>query len=104
MSSSVRSRIGTPSETGTRRRPGPAPTLAIFSNPDNRDEHPHAAIEPLIPGIFQSSSAPQYELSKIWAGGSTDQEGADKIAAAWEKITAGIGRDKQIELYKASLG
>jgi multiple sugar transport system substrate-binding protein len=66
--------------------------------------HPNAAIEPRIPGIFQYYSAAEDELSKIWAGGSTAQEGADKIAAAWEKITDGIGRDKQIELYKASLG
>jgi multiple sugar transport system substrate-binding protein len=66
--------------------------------------HPNAAIEPRIPGIFQYYSAAEDELSKIWAGGSTAQEGADKIAAAWEKITDGIGRDKQIELYKASIG
>ncbi|HUQ38153.1 MAG TPA: sugar ABC transporter substrate-binding protein [Aestuariivirga sp.] len=66
--------------------------------------HPNAAIEPRIPGIFQYYSAAEDELSKIWAGGSTAQEGADKIAAAWEKITDGIGRDKQVELYKASIG
>ena len=66
--------------------------------------HPNAAIEPRIPGIFQYYSAAEDELSKIWAGGSTAQDGADKIAAAWEKITDGIGRDKQVELYKASLG
>jgi multiple sugar transport system substrate-binding protein len=66
--------------------------------------HPNAAIEPRIPGIFQYYSAAEDELSKIWAGGSSAQEGADKIAAAWEKITDGIGRDKQVELYKASLG
>ena len=32
------------------------------------------------------------------------QTGADNIAAAWEKLTDQIGREKQIELYKASLG
>jgi len=70
----------------------------------NSYNHPNAAIEPRIPGIFQYYSAAEDELSKIWAGGSSAQEGADKIAAAWEKITDGIGRDKQVELYKASLG
>jgi multiple sugar transport system substrate-binding protein len=70
----------------------------------NSYNHPNAAIEPRIPGIFQYYSAAEDELSKIWAGGSSAQDGADKIAAAWEKITDGIGRDKQIELYKASLG
>jgi multiple sugar transport system substrate-binding protein len=66
--------------------------------------HPNAAIEPRIPGIFQYYSAAEDELSKIWGGASDAQTGADKIAAAWEKITDGIGRDKQIALYKASLG
>ena len=32
------------------------------------------------------------------------QETADAIAAGWEKITDQIGRDDQINLYKASLG
>ena len=70
----------------------------------NSYNHPNAAIEPRIPGIFQYYSAAEDELSKIWAGGSDAQTGADKIAAAWEKITDGIGRDKQVALYKASLG
>ena len=66
--------------------------------------HPNAAIEPRIPGIFQYYSAAEDELAKIYAGKNTAQAGADAIAAAWEKITDGIGRDKQIALYKASLG
>jgi multiple sugar transport system substrate-binding protein len=44
------------------------------------------------------------ELAKVFAGQGTAQSGADAIAAAWEKITDQIGRDKQIALYKASLG
>jgi len=35
---------------------------------------------------------------------SPAQQGADNIAAAWEKLTDQIGRDKQVALYKASLG
>ena len=34
----------------------------------------------------------------------TAQQGADSIAAAWEKITDQIGRDAQLKLYRASLG
>ena len=79
-------------------------TTSYLKSEADSYNHPNAAIEPRIPGIFQYYSAAEDELSKIWAGGSTAQEGADKIAAAWEKITDGIGRDKQIELYKASLG
>ena len=44
------------------------------------------------------------ELAKIYAGKTSAQAGADAIAAAWEKITDQIGREKQIKLYKASLG
>ncbi len=67
--------------------------------------HPNAAIEPRIPGIFQYYSIAEDELAKIYAGqyGSV-QEGADAIAAAWDEITDQIGRDSQIALYKASLG
>lgn len=67
--------------------------------------HPNAAIEPRIPGIFQYYSVAEDELAKTYAGQyASAQEGADKIAAAWEKITDQIGRESQIKLYKASLG
>jgi multiple sugar transport system substrate-binding protein len=73
----------------------------------NRDSynHPNAAIEPRIPGIFQYYSVAEDELAKGFAGQyASAQETADAIAAAWEKITDEIGRDSQIALYKASLG
>ena len=66
--------------------------------------HPNGAIEPRIPGIFQYYSAAEDELAKAYAGNETAQECADNIAAAWEKITDGIGRDSQVQLYQASLG
>ncbi len=66
--------------------------------------HPNAAIEPRIPGIFQYYSVAEDELAKIYAGQYDAQTGADNIAAAWEKITDQIGREQQIKLYKASLG
>ncbi len=66
--------------------------------------HPNAAIEPRIPGIFQYYSTAEDELAKIFAGQYSAQKGADRIAAAWEKITDQIGRQKQIKLYRASLG
>ena len=66
--------------------------------------HPNAAIEPRIPGIFQYYSAAEDILANTFAGKMKAQEGADAIAAAWEKLTDQIGRDNQIKLYKASLG
>ncbi len=76
----------------------------LGSNADSYN-HPNAAIEPRIPGIFQYYSIAEDELAKGFAGqyGSA-QETADAIAAAWEKITDEIGRDQQVKLYKASLG
>jgi multiple sugar transport system substrate-binding protein len=66
--------------------------------------HPNAAIEPRIPGIFQYYSAAEDILANIFAGKMKAQEGADAIAAAWEKLTDQIGRESQIKLYKAALG
>ena len=76
----------------------------LGSNADSYN-HKNSAIEPRIPGIFQYYSVAEDELAKIYAGkyGSV-QEGADAIAAAWDKITDQIGRESQIALYKASLG
>jgi multiple sugar transport system substrate-binding protein len=70
----------------------------------NSYNHPNAAIEPRIPGIFQYYSVAEDELQKTFAGQMNAQQGADAIAAAWEKITDQIGRENQIKLYKASLG
>ena len=58
---------------------------------------------PRIPGIFQYYSVAEDELAKVFAGKMTAQQGADSIAAAWEKITDQIGRDAQLKLYRASL-
>ncbi len=70
----------------------------------NSYNHPNGAIEPRIPGIFQYYSLAEDELAKIFAGQIDAQKGADNIAAAWEKLTDQLGRERQIELYKASLG
>ena len=76
----------------------------LGSNADSYN-HPNAAIEPRIPGIFQYYSVAEDEFAKGYAGqyGSA-QETADAIAAAWEKITDQIGRDSQIAIYKESIG
>lgn len=75
----------------------------LGSNADSYN-HPNAAIEPRIPGIFQYYSVAEDELAKGYAGQyESAQETADAIAAAWEKITDQIGREGQIAIYKASL-
>ncbi|SPF81507.1 extracellular solute-binding protein [Pseudoprimorskyibacter insulae] len=76
----------------------------LGSNLDSYN-HPNAAVEPRIPGIFQYYSAAEDELAKGFAGQyESAQAIGDAIAEAWEKITDQIGRDSQIALYRASLG
>jgi multiple sugar transport system substrate-binding protein len=77
---------------------------SYLNSEKNSYNHPNAAIEPRIPGIFQYYSTAEDELAKIFAGQMSAQQGADNIAAAWEKLTDQIGRENQIKLYKASLG
>ena len=77
---------------------------SYLASQSNSYNHPNAAIEPRIPGIFQYYSVAEDELAKIYAGQFDAQTGADNIAAAWERITDQIGREQQIALYKASLG
>jgi multiple sugar transport system substrate-binding protein len=66
--------------------------------------HPNSAIEPRIPGIFQYYSVAEDELQKTFAGKQTAQQGADNVAAAWEKLTDKLGRENQIKYYRISMG
>jgi len=75
--------------------------LASQSNSYN---HPNAAIEPRIPGIFQYYSRAEEILAQAYAGQMDAQAAGDAIAAAWEEITDSLGRDNQIALYQSALG
>ena len=66
--------------------------------------HPNSAIEPRIPGIFQYYSIAEDELHKMFAGKETAQQGADNIAAAWDKLTDKLGRENQVKYYRISMG
>jgi multiple sugar transport system substrate-binding protein len=66
--------------------------------------HPNSAIEPRIPGIFQYYSIAEDELQKTFAGKQTAQQGADNVAAAWDKLTDKLGRDNQLKYYRIAMG
>jgi multiple sugar transport system substrate-binding protein len=66
--------------------------------------HPNAAIEPRMPGIFQYYSIAEDELQKTFAGKQTAQQGADNVAAAWDKLTDKLGRENQIKYYRIAMG
>ena len=74
----------------------------LSSNADSYN-HPNAANEPRIPGIFQYYSRGEDELVQGLGSGATAQEIADNIAASWEELTDQIGREQQLTLYRASL-
>ena len=65
---------------------------------------PNNAIEPRIPGIFQYYSIAEDELQKVFAGKLTAQQGADNVAAAWEKLTDKLGRENQVKYYRIAMG
>jgi multiple sugar transport system substrate-binding protein len=67
-------------------------------------DHPNSAIEPRIPGIFQYYSIAEDELQKTFAGKESAQQGADNIAAAWDKLTDKLGRENQVKYYRISMG
>jgi multiple sugar transport system substrate-binding protein len=66
--------------------------------------HPNSSIEPRIPGIFQYYSIAEDELQKTFAGKQSAQQGADNVAAAWEKLTDKLGRDNQVKYYRIAMG
>ena len=66
--------------------------------------HPNSAIEPRIPGIFQYYSIAEDELQKVFAGKLTAQQGADNVAAAWDKLTDKLGRENQVKYYRIAMG
>ena len=66
--------------------------------------HPNSAIEPRIPGIFQYYSIAEDELQRVFAGKETAQQGADNVAAAWEKLTDKLGRENQVKYYRIAMG
>jgi len=66
--------------------------------------HPNSAIEPRIPGIFQYYSIAEDELQKTFAGKQTAQQGADNVAAAWDKLTDKLGRENQVKYYRIAMG
>ncbi|HEY7035306.1 MAG TPA: ABC transporter substrate-binding protein [Thermomicrobiales bacterium] len=66
--------------------------------------HPNAAIEPRIPGIFQYYSIFETEFAKAAAGDIEVQPMLDGVAQQWEQLTDQLGRDNQVKLYQGSLG
>ena len=66
--------------------------------------HPNRIVDLRIPGLGQYWGAAEAEWTRAIAGDVTAQEALDAAAARWEEITDTLGRERQVELYQASLG
>jgi multiple sugar transport system substrate-binding protein len=65
--------------------------------------NPNVEYDITIPGAGEYYQASDEAVAKAVAGELKPRQALDLAAAAWEKITDKLGRDKQIAYYKASL-
>jgi multiple sugar transport system substrate-binding protein len=66
--------------------------------------HPNRIMDLRIPGLGQYWGAAEAEWARAVAGEVSAQEALDAAAARWDEITDSLDRERQIELYGASLG
>lgn len=66
--------------------------------------HPNAQLDLRIPGAASYFEVLDMELSRALSGEISPQQALDNVAVEWEKITNKLGREKQLRLYRESLG
>lgn len=66
--------------------------------------HPNRIMDLRIPGLGQYWGAAEAEWARAIGGEVSAQEALDAAAARWDEITDSLDRERQIELYVASLG
>ena len=66
--------------------------------------HPNRIVDLRIPGQGQYWGAAEAEWARAVGGEVSAQEALDAAAARWDEITDTLGRERQVELYRASLG
>ncbi len=59
--------------------------------------------EIFIPGAAQYGDSLDLHVNRALAGEETPQEALDAVAKEWDEITDKLGREKQIELWRAAL-
>ena len=65
---------------------------------------PNAVLDLRIRGSAEYLSALDNEVARALVGEITAQEALDNVAATWNEITDRLGRDSQLEQYRASVG
>lgn len=66
--------------------------------------HPNAVLDLRIPGSSEYLSQLDAEIARAIAGEVSAQEALDNVAGIWDEITDRLGREAQLELYKAAVG
>jgi len=66
--------------------------------------HPNAVLDPRVPGAARYQETLELFTNQAIAGESQPQEAMDKCVAEFNAITDELGRDKQVQAYRAHLG
>ena len=59
---------------------------------------------PASPASSSTTASPRMNWRKVFAGKETAQQGADNVAAAWDKLTDKLGRENQVKYYRIAMG
>ncbi len=70
----------------------------------NTINHPNAVLDIRITGSAEYLSTLDAEIARALAGEISAQEALDNVAGLWNDITDRLGRDVQLEQYKAAVG
>jgi multiple sugar transport system substrate-binding protein len=67
-------------------------------------DHPNVVLDIRIRGSAEYLNILDTEISRALVGEITAQEALDNVAAQWDAVTDRLGRDVQLEQYRASVG
>jgi len=67
-------------------------------------DHPNVQLDLRIPGAFRYFDALDVNLSRALSGEISAEQALNNAYDEWEKITDELDREKQLNLYRASLG
>ena len=70
----------------------------------NTINHPNAVLDIRITGSAEYLSTLDAEIARALAGEISAQEALDNVAGLWNDITDRLGREAQLEQYKAAVG
>jgi len=67
-------------------------------------DSPYAALDLRIPGFYNYTEALEIQLTRILNQEIPVKDALELVSAEWEKITDKFGREKQLAIYRSSMG